>query len=488
MGIRLISILELAEEPSVQKKLLITAALTVVPVTMATAQTTERVKDIGVYGGVDAGADVIVGDLHQLARWASIGGITAYSVGTVSCNIGDTPLLWISGTNEHPVIAQNMFRVKDGVFEQIGQSWLKHGFFALQQSLCQSCQANPNGRALGVGCSDPYSASLNGSQSGSRLGPKFEVNAFTGAYPYPPFQSPIVDALSRRIQVMNTDLDPVLNTGAVYFVEGQYVTPDDAAAGNQNNNSSYRRIRVSGSGGNFGISFISGHPTRREQVAMHGWQEVDPGVEIQIVDVPGEGRFYVGSHVIDLGNGQWRYIYAIQNQTSDRSASSLKIDFPAGTEITNINFNDVFYHSGEPLDGTDWIVDISSSSLAWSCVETHSQNPNANALRWGTAYTFWFDANLGPTTNSLSTIGLFKPGTPTFLGVVLPTPGSCPCACDFDTSTGAGVCDIVDFVTFAGLFAQGDLCACDIDTSTGPGVCDLVDFVTFAGLFAAGCP
>ena len=65
---------------------------------------------------------------------------------------------------------------------------------------------------------------------------------------------------------------------------------------------------------------------------------------------------------------------------------------------------------------------------------------------------------------------------------------SCPCACDFDTSTGVGVCDIVDFVTFAGLFAGGDPCACDIDTSTGPDVCDIIDFVTFAGQFAAGCP
>ena len=65
---------------------------------------------------------------------------------------------------------------------------------------------------------------------------------------------------------------------------------------------------------------------------------------------------------------------------------------------------------------------------------------------------------------------------------------SCPCACDFDTSTGAGVCDLIDFTTFAGLFATGDPCACDLDTSTGSGVCDLIDFTTFAGQFAAGCP
>ena len=38
------------------------------------------------------GPDVIVGDPHQLRMWASIDGKSAFSVGTVSCNIGDTPL------------------------------------------------------------------------------------------------------------------------------------------------------------------------------------------------------------------------------------------------------------------------------------------------------------------------------------------------------------------------------------------------------------
>ena len=64
----------------------------------------------------------------------------------------------------------------------------------------------------------------------------------------------------------------------------------------------------------------------------------------------------------------------------------------------------------------------------------------------------------------------------------------CPCACDIDISTGVGVCDLIDFTTFAGLFAIGDLCACDFDTGTGIGVCDLIDFTTFAGQFAGGCP
>ena len=65
--------------------------------------------------------------------------------------------------------------------------------------------------------------------------------------------------------------------------------------------------------------------------------------------------------------------------------------------------------------------------------------------------------------------------------------GRCPCSCGFDNSTGFGVCDLIDFTVFAGLFAIGDPCACDIDTSTGPGVCDIIDFVVFAGQMS-GCP
>ena len=89
----------------------------------------------------------------------------------------------------------------------------------------------------------------------------------------------------------------------------------------------------------------------------------------------------------------------------------------------------------------------------------------------------------------LWTSSSFLPPTIWFDDISLVELGACPCPCEFDTSTGPGVCDIIDFVTFAGLFAAQDPCACDLDISTGQGVCDIIDFVTFAGLFAvAGCP
>ena len=101
--------------------------------------------------------------------------VFAFSVGTTSCNIGNQNLSWVGSTSAHPVIGQNLYRLKDGRLEQIGMSWLKHGFGALQGSLCMPCQGTGSWSALGVGCSDPYGSSLNGSQG--PLGPRSEVNA-----------------------------------------------------------------------------------------------------------------------------------------------------------------------------------------------------------------------------------------------------------------------------------------------------------------------
>ncbi|MCH7591436.1 MAG: hypothetical protein IH989_01470, partial [Planctomycetes bacterium] len=185
------------------------------------------------------GPDVIVGNLSGISNWGAIGGVSAFSVGTISCNIGDDCLKWIVGTNEHPVIAQNMYRLKNDRLEQIGMSWLKHGFTALTGNLCDSCNPPGTGALLGVGCSDPYSSSLNGLRS--ILGPRSQVNAHTGLFTFPrdiPNVSCIgCSTIDRRLQVHNEDLD---NPGALYFVEAQYVALDDAGWGHGNNNASYR--------------------------------------------------------------------------------------------------------------------------------------------------------------------------------------------------------------------------------------------------------
>jgi hypothetical protein len=366
------------------------------------------------------GPDVIVGDIQDLTSYGSVGNISGFAVGTTSCNVGNQNLQWVATTNQHPVIAQNMYQLKNDRFQQIGMSWLKHGFLALTGNFCQCGCNGQGGTVLGVGCSDPYSSGLNGIQGSmgtGGLGPRFEVNAHTGGFQFPyTYQGMTGNAIYKRLQVNNSDLDPAQDGGGLYFVEGHYVSPDDAATGNQNNNASYRKVRVSWLVDTWTISVED--TTRQEQAAIRAWQDNDPTVSETDVQVQNDGLFVVAAKATPLPNGHYRYEYAVYNMNSDRSARSFSVPIVAGAIIENLYFHDVDYHSGDGIggvnyDGTNWTASVSSTSVTWS-TETFAQNESANALRWGTLYNFAFDADLVPDTiPGPATIGLFKPAAPT---------------------------------------------------------------------------
>ena len=440
-------------------------------------------------------ADVIVGDLTGTSnpggsgprKWGTIGNVTSYTVGTVSCNVGDVPLNWFGFNENHPVIAQHMYRVSDGRIEQIGLSWVKHGLCALQQDLCQTCQPFGGGceTKLGVGCSDPYSSGLNGDQGG--MGPPSEVNASTGEFVWPfSTDGQSGDALYKRIQVSNDDLDPTMNAGAVYVAEGHYVAKDDAAAGNGFNNTSYRRFTVGPfSGGGYHLNWAGS--TQQTMPGIVAWADhglgadtPDPDVHLQPIDVNNDGRFWIGYKASDNGDGTWHYEYAVQNISSHRSGGSLTIPVPAGVNVTGIGFHDVAHHSGEPYDSTDWVAERTSDAVVWSAPEPYDVNENGNALRWGTLYNFWFDADTEPMAGNAE-LGLFRPGDDAAppAPVMLPGPAG-DCVADFN---GDGSLNILDFVDFQNAFTSGDEAA-DVN---GDGNLDILDFVAFQNIFQAGC-
>ncbi|MGE3108251.1 MAG: hypothetical protein AB7O77_07835 [Phycisphaerales bacterium] len=453
------------------------------------------------------GPDVIVGDLNGVSNYTNVGTIDAISVGTTSCNIGNVWLNWIQSTNQHPAISQTAFKMKTGAngvttFEQIGQSWLKHGFFALSQNLCCSGCQSTDGTHLGVHCSDPYTSARNGSQGG--LGPKWQVNASTGAFTYPPANPTWSGSVARRCQLKAAEMEPS-SASVLYFVAGQYVTPDDATTNNglnKYNNESYRRCNVSGSGSAWTFSFNG--TTQRAQQAIRAWQDTDGNV--LEADVPvgsgtgfSEGLFIVAMKATDLGNGMWNYEYAVQNMNSHRSGGTFEVPIPAGVMVTNIGFHDVDYHSGDGpgnvnFSGTDWTAskingEVSDGSpLVWS-TEDFAQNQSANALRWGTLYNFRFDANVAPRPGEV-TIGLWRPGNPGDPNSVMSSqgrvgvPGEIPvptCPCDWNDVDGVNSQDFVDFL--ADFFNNN----ADYNSS---GLTDTQDFFDFLGCFFAppmGC-
>ncbi|MFK5956345.1 MAG: hypothetical protein QM477_07870 [Planctomycetota bacterium] len=355
--------------------------------------------------------DVIVGDIHDLAENGTQNGQSAYSFGTTSCNIGNANLSWVASTPDHPVIGSNLYRLKDGRFEMLGMSWLKHGFTALTGSVCNTCTGS-GGNHLSPGCSDPYSAWLNGFQSD--LAARSEVNAYTGFFPYPPVLGGSTSGpLARRVVVDNVDVDPALNAGARYFAESQYVTNDDSALlGHGFNNVSYREVSISGANPPYNMNFVGS--TMREDSAIVAWQVADPSVTIVEIPVPNDGSMYLAYKATAAAGGGWDYDYTLYNRDSDRSARAIAIPVSSSTVLSNGSFVDPEYHSGEVYDNTDWFSydglypGTTQRVQAWvggAC----SANENANALRWGTSYSFHIHSDTAPVAAHLGVI-LFKPG------------------------------------------------------------------------------
>lgn len=356
-----------------------------------------------------SGPDLYVLDMGSPIRWGSVGGISGYSFSTTACNAGDMPVSWIADTNQHPVLGQQLYRLENGRFEQIGMSWLFHEFCALNLSMCGTCQST-NCASLGIGCSDSSSSSIMGQQSS--LGPRSEVDPYTGEFVYP-FTAigQTGDAIYKRLQVSNADLDPAQHPGALYFAEQLFITPDEAPFGTQGNDYSYRPVAVGPMiGGGFDLALDPGSLTIAESPAITAWQSSDPEVVIAEIDVPGDGSLFLAYRATDLGGGQFHYEFAFFNANSARGARSFAVPVPAGVSVTNVGFHDVAYHSGESFDGTDWTADLTNGFLTWS-TPTYAQDPNANALRWSTTYNFRFDAGAPPVTRDLQA-GLFAPGTP----------------------------------------------------------------------------
>jgi len=392
------------------------------------------------------GPDVIVGDLESVEQAGNDATSVGLGVGTVSCNNGDQPINWLALPNtDHPVIPQNLYRMSGGAtnderFEQIGQSWMKHAFFALEEFICGTCNTNPpcvTGNQLCPGCADTYDASLNYNQDS--IGSRAWTNPFTGVFPSNPnpnnHDGHNHTGTSHRVTVATSDLIPAQNPGASYFAEAQYISvteynwcqahPDQC---NMYNNASYRPFSVSG--GPTSFSFSPTGPTVRMQPAIIAWTGTGATVNQVGPDPGNDGIWFMGYKVTNPSAGVWHYEYALYNMNLDRSIQSFSVPV-GGANISSIGFHAPPQEPGWPNDGTfnnqgysstPWAVDQSGGSITWS-TETFATNQNANAIRFGTLYNFRFDADQPPQAVN-ATVGFFKTGSPMMVAIQAPAGGT----------------------------------------------------------------
>jgi hypothetical protein len=137
----------------------------------------------------------------------------------------------------------------------------------------------------------------------------------------------------------------------------------------------------------------------------------------------------------------------VHNQNSHRSVESLSIAVSDSTDLTNVGFHDVHYHSSEEdvIYGTDWTFAHAGGNATWTAVDEGS---HTNAIRWATSYTFRFDANAAPVDGTVS-MGYWRDGPTDSLDVTGSVPGS-DAGCTGDVNDD-GVVDVEDvLVVIAG--------------------------------------
>lgn len=434
------------------------------------------------------GPDVVQTQLgwidDSVDTYGPVGGISALSTGTFSCNPGDADLPWAGFTSEHPVLVQNLYAYEDGRFVQLGMSWAKHvNFVVAQPPSCGDCQTLLQGTPyLGPGCMDPYDAPTNANQT--RLGPRSEVNPWTGTFPFP-FTSQDVtgDAIFKRLQVADAELDPDLHPAARYFIEGHMVAATEPGE-NTLNNASHREVFVTDTGPfPQGPPLACTGPTYVGEPAIFAWQRLDPDVTVQLAQVPatgGDGFLHVASRATDNGDGTWRYEIAVHNLNSRRGVRALEVDLPSLIGASGIGFRDVPRHSGDPVSGSDWTPLVGADAVRW---ETGTLATD-NAIGWGLMFNFWFTSDAPPAERPL-TLEMHLPdagaGVAGSIEVVAQLP-SAACAGDVN---GDGATDAADLSTLIGSFGMTVAPGTSGDMN-GDGVVDSADLSVLVGDFGCG--
>lgn len=373
--------------------------------------------------------DVTLGELYGMIDFGRTGthpnGRVGLAASTTSCNTGDVDVPWFGPMDEgHPLIGLTMFRLENDRLEMIGRNYMKHGFFALDQSDCDPCPSNGNGDYLLVDCADTYSAFNNASRF--YLGPREEVNPFTGDWtacgsffdePGAPdgdcdrdYNGTEPNEVNHRLEVEESDLN---RPGATFFYEGIYVVPNDDDRTNNIAHRELANVSYNAGSGDWQFQDLSDNPLE-PQVPRPGPVVTTWGDGYTTVTVPGDGDVILAHRTTDLGGGWWEYDYVLYNRDSARALYSLEIP------VNNVNVQNVFFRDIDQDAGNQWTSTVAGGVLRFE-TDDFATDPNANSLEYQVAYNFRFEAQSEPTMASAAA-GIFRPGSGTSIALTTAIP------------------------------------------------------------------
>ncbi|MGH8171980.1 MAG: hypothetical protein ACREPX_02460 [Rhodanobacteraceae bacterium] len=308
------------------------------------------------------------------------------------------------GNDQHPYLIWNMYRTNpDGSIEQIARSGVKHAFLTINAGCLDSCNEFDS---LGRGCGDTYGSGNN--DSPGDMGPRSEIVPATGVWGR---CGSIWDstctgtqhgngnsAWTQRMQVHESKIDPAANPGTTYMMESWYIARDDINIYN-----SMATITATPHYASNQWS-LSGQSNYKLGPAIDRWvSPIAPSANSLSTEIGGtEGHAKVAVKAFNLGNGSWRYDYAVENLDfaravlqapehgpdprviSNKGFDSFSVPIPAGASVIATTFRN------GTVDGSGaWTVATGSNAVTWSAGATQT-------LDWGSMYTFSLTITASP--------------------------------------------------------------------------------------------
>jgi len=361
----------------------------------------------------DPKVDVALIDMNATDAFTPNGFPTGYRVVTPEArlkNVGDinaADVTWYSkfsppdqpyNNDQHPYLVWNMYREIDDRFEQIGVSGVKHAFLTINQNCLVNCN---NNHILWVGCEDIYG--FNNNESAGSLGPRNEINAYTGVWDRDNSGCTFFDQDCNGNQD-NSSTDPGENRmvvaeanmsdpNATYFVSAWYVVRDDINIFNTMGYKQYTLVNnMSDWNFNQQGSFTNG-PASDQYVTPDTLDTVGLKASKR-VHIKNEGHLTIAVKVTELNGGLYRYNYMIENHDYDPQVQTIKILLDDANSFTNVVFSDV-----DENTLNDWSFTHYNNVLT-------VQAPVGNAIDWGTLYSFSFTSDAEPEVAEVALIGL----------------------------------------------------------------------------------
>ena len=299
--------------------------------------------------------------------------------------------------DQHPYLVWNLYRIAEGRLEQIGVSGTKHAWLTINFSCTINCGSGGvsggSGHILWPGCGDVYGVGNN--DAAGDLGPRNEVNPRTGVFvSRGSFFDQNADGNQdnsssapgeNRMMVARSDLE---TPDAEYLFESWYVIRDDVDIFNSMGFHPVTPSNPSDDNWNYGLGPFEQGAAVDQWAAPGGTPE--SGTMNVLFDNPGIGHFKVLARAEALPDERWRYSYFVMNYDVERGIDGFAM-------LADTPVNNAYFHDPDQDSANDWPL-ATGDGLRFDA-------PAGNALRWGTGYSFGFDANQPPVARQVE-VGL----------------------------------------------------------------------------------